>query len=396
MKRITPYPANIIFNEICRYYGINEVFIKDCYNQRHRGYHDFTHILNLIDKINQMPQYIPCNNVNGGEKYVRRFFDLMVIAAIYHDIVYDPTDTEGQNEIKSYEVFEADFNDEKFWEMGDYKFKDGEKEFIKRMILNTKTHIHHGDYCFKKEPSVFLVPDGSVFTNQAMSYFLYCDLCVLAEGSYAELIHYERGIFREYQFVNYKTYQVKRLEIIQHYKELLRKVYLVDNPNINKLIDYVISFEPKIGFYAGSFNPFHRGHLDILNQAEKVFDKVVIARGINPDKKGVSPCPMPDFVKYYEYKQYKGMISDAIKDIGDNVFIVRGLRDEDDFKAERKMNRWMEELYNINYTNDFPSVYFICKKENEHISSSDMRAVQSLNRDLENDWNKVLNKIWIA
>ena len=39
-----------------------------------------------------------------------------------------------------------------------------------------------------------------------------------------------------------------------------------------------------IGIYTGSFNPFHLGHLDILNKAKRMFDEVVIAVGHNPDK----------------------------------------------------------------------------------------------------------------
>ena len=40
----------------------------------------------------------------------------------------------------------------------------------------------------------------------------------------------------------------------------------------------------RLGIYAGSFNPFHKGHYNILCKAEKIFDRVIIARGINPDK----------------------------------------------------------------------------------------------------------------
>lgn len=39
-----------------------------------------------------------------------------------------------------------------------------------------------------------------------------------------------------------------------------------------------------IGVYPGSFNPWHEGHEDVLNKALKVFDKVIILIGYNPDK----------------------------------------------------------------------------------------------------------------
>ena len=40
----------------------------------------------------------------------------------------------------------------------------------------------------------------------------------------------------------------------------------------------------KLGLYPGSFDPFHIGHLDIVNQAIQVFDEVLVSKGVNPDK----------------------------------------------------------------------------------------------------------------
>jgi len=40
----------------------------------------------------------------------------------------------------------------------------------------------------------------------------------------------------------------------------------------------------KKAFYAGSFDPWHQGHDAILKKILMVFDKVVVACGINPDK----------------------------------------------------------------------------------------------------------------
>ena len=43
----------------------------------------------------------------------------------------------------------------------------------------------------------------------------------------------------------------------------------------------------KIGFYAGSFDPFTRGHLSIVCEALCLFDKVIVGIGSNPSKRPV-------------------------------------------------------------------------------------------------------------
>ena len=41
----------------------------------------------------------------------------------------------------------------------------------------------------------------------------------------------------------------------------------------------------KLGVFAGSFDPFTKGHLDIVNQAKSIFDRIIIGIGINGTKR---------------------------------------------------------------------------------------------------------------
>ena len=82
----------------------------------------------------------------------------------------------------------------------------------------------------------------------------------------------------------------------------------------------------KIGIYPGSFNPFHKGHLNILEKAEKIFDKVILARGINPEKKN-EIMPLPKSIENRTWMNYNGLLTDFIKSLPyDNItyFIVTG------------------------------------------------------------------------
>lgn len=60
----------------------------------------------------------------------------------------------------------------------------------------------------------------------------------------------------------------------------------------------------KIGFYAGSFDPFTRGHLSIVCEALCLFDQVIVAVGRNPSKKAA-----------FSVEERKMMIKDALNDL---------------------------------------------------------------------------------
>ena len=65
---------------------------------------------------------------------------------------------------------------------------------------------------------------------------------------------------------------------------------------LTHLIDYLSNFKPNIGLFAGSFNPFHKGHYNVLIKAEMIFDKVIIAFGANPEKND-RKWPIPQKIK---------------------------------------------------------------------------------------------------
>ncbi len=136
----------------------------------------------------------------------------------------------------------------------------------------------------------------------------------------------------------------------------------------------------KIAIYPGSFNPFHVGHLNILEKAEAIFDHVIIARGGNPFKKDVERLPMP--VKALAGRQiieYDGMLTDFIKDLPfKNVTVIRGLRNASDLSYEITQYRYLQ-----HFMPDIQVVSIFCAAEYEHISSSAIKALKVFGRDSE-------------
>lgn len=98
----------------------------------------------------------------------------------------------------------------------------------------------------------------------------------------------------------------------------------------------------KIAVFPGSFDPFTLGHLDVLNSALKLFDKIVVAVGFNVKKSGLFTTEerleiMRESVKgleSVEVASYKGLTIDYCNKIGAQ-FIIRGLRTTTDFELER-------------------------------------------------------------
>lgn len=133
----------------------------------------------------------------------------------------------------------------------------------------------------------------------------------------------------------------------------------------------------KIAIYPGSFNPFHKGHYNILMKAEQIFDKVIIARGINPEKPH-SQTMLPDSIKAKHVMTYSGLLTDFINELTeyDSVTVIRGLRNAVDLQHEMNQYRFLQDL-----KPDIKLISIFCDKEYEHISSSAIRMLQGYGDD---------------
>lgn len=115
----------------------------------------------------------------------------------------------------------------------------------------------------------------------------------------------------------------------------------------------------KTAIYPGSFDPITNGHLSILHRGLEIFDKVVVAVAVNPDKSGL--FPMPERVEMIQevigdipgasVDTFDGLLVDYVLASGTNV-ILRGIRALSDFEYEfqmalmnRKLNRNVQTVF---------------------------------------------------
>lgn len=97
--------------------------------------------------------------------------------------------------------------------------------------------------------------------------------------------------------------------------------------------------------YPGSFNPFTKGHADILKRLLKIADKVIIGIGVNNEKKhsqdetDLNKAYIQDYVKKegignkVDVVIYKGMTAELVKETGADC-MARGVRNGTDFDYE--------------------------------------------------------------
>ena len=109
----------------------------------------------------------------------------------------------------------------------------------------------------------------------------------------------------------------------------------------------------EIGFYAGSFDPFTEGHLHVVKQAARLFDKVVIGIGINSKKhrrynqekmKGaIEKVLIREKLKNVSVMFYTGLTVDAAQS-KNATFLVRGIRNGIDYDFEENISSINEEV----------------------------------------------------
>jgi len=128
--------------------------------------------------------------------------------------------------------------------------------------------------------------------------------------------------------------------------------------------------------FPGSFDPVTLGHYDIINRGITLFDELIIAIGVNADKKYMfSLEERRTFVENafldepkIKVMTYKGLTVDFCKKM-DAGFILRGLRNPADFEFEKAIAHTNRKLSEIE------TVFLLTSSGKSYISSSIVRDV---------------------
>jgi pantetheine-phosphate adenylyltransferase len=146
-----------------------------------------------------------------------------------------------------------------------------------------------------------------------------------------------------------------------------------------------MSLSDSIAVYPGTFDPITNGHLDILERALAVFDKVIVTIAPNIRKSPLFTTDermqfireaLPQYADRLDFAVFEGLLVDFCRENNARC-IVRGLRALADFEYEFQFAHMNRRL-----APGVDTVFFMTDERNHYVSSSLVKEVASLGGDI--------------
>jgi pantetheine-phosphate adenylyltransferase len=143
--------------------------------------------------------------------------------------------------------------------------------------------------------------------------------------------------------------------------------------------------EDRTAVYTGVFDPVHLGHLEIIRRGSRLYDRLVVGVGINPEKESFFTLDervelMRQIVTPYanvEVLPFTGLAVRCVRDVGARV-MLRGIRTLSDMEYEFTMS-----LMNLSQDPEIETVFLMAKEEYSHFSSSLIRQIAMFGGNLD-------------
>jgi pantetheine-phosphate adenylyltransferase len=135
----------------------------------------------------------------------------------------------------------------------------------------------------------------------------------------------------------------------------------------------------QLAVYTGTFDPIHLGHLDVITRGSRVFKKLLIGVGHNPDKAPfftqeervdlIQQVIKESGLANVAVQAFEGLAVTFVRRVGGRV-MLRGLRTTSDMENEFTMS-----LMNLNLDPEIETVFLMAKEPYAHVSSSLLRQI---------------------
>jgi len=140
-----------------------------------------------------------------------------------------------------------------------------------------------------------------------------------------------------------------------------------------------------VAVFPGSFDPLTAGHVDIVERALRIFERVIVAVLNNPEKTTLFTVDERLDLIEQQFRDYKGRVtaqsfSGLLVEFAKRVqagVILRGLRAISDYDYEAQMA-----LVNKNLCEDIETLFLTAREQNSYVSSSVVKQVAKLKGDV--------------
>jgi len=137
----------------------------------------------------------------------------------------------------------------------------------------------------------------------------------------------------------------------------------------------------KIAVYPGSFDPVTNGHLNIIERAINIFDELIVAVAVNPNKSTLFSVQeriymIKEVTKNFEkvkVQTFSGLLINFVKKNKANV-IIRGMRAISDFEHESQLA-----LMNKKLAPEIETIFMVTCSKYAYLNSSIVKEIASLN-----------------
>lgn len=144
------------------------------------------------------------------------------------------------------------------------------------------------------------------------------------------------------------------------------------------------TLSPRVAVYTGTFDPVHLGHIDIIVRGSRLFDRLIVGVGNNPDKATLFSIDervdllrqVVGDIEHVEVRPFPGLAVHFVRAAGARI-MLRGLRTLSDMEYEFTMS-----LMNLNLDPGIETVFLMAKEQFSHVSSSLLRQIAALGGDL--------------
>jgi pantetheine-phosphate adenylyltransferase len=144
---------------------------------------------------------------------------------------------------------------------------------------------------------------------------------------------------------------------------------------------------PIIAVYTGTFDPLHRGHMDIIQRGSKIFTQLVVGVGYNPDKNTfftqqervelIQKVIESEGYPNVTVRSFDGLAVNFVRHLGARV-MLRGLRTTSDME-----NEFIMSLMNLNLAPEIETIFLMAQEGHSHVSSTLLRQIATFGGPLE-------------